>query len=124
MLGKLLEKFWNRRKDRRRISLRLEVRTTDPEGEPYDVMSEDVSDRGVRLRFEETGLSRVVGHRDEVPLEICLQDKMPPVKAQAQLVWAYNTTSGGSVSGWRFVHFKGNARRRLRNYLDQFEAQK
>ena len=123
MFGKIFEKFWNRRKEIRRIILKLEVNITDLEGEPYKLISEDVSDWGIRLHFEETRISRIVGHREEVPLEIYLQDGISPVEVQANLLWVYDDIGGGSVSGWRFVHFKGNSHRQLMNYLDHCEAQ-
>ncbi len=122
MLSKLMKKIWNRRKDKRRMILSLPVRAIDAEGNSHEVISDDLSDRGVRIRVNEDHLKSIVGHREEIPLEIVLKEDVPPLKAQAELMWAYNTPQGGSVSGWRFVHFKGNARRRLRSYLDEFET--
>ena len=119
MLKSLLWRFLNRRRDSRRVVLHLAVRTTDPEGQPCEVVTEDVSDRGVRLRFDERDLATFVGHRQNVPFELCLEEGLPPVRAEAQLVWTYTAANGGTVCGWQFVHFKGNARRRLRHYLDQ-----
>ena len=122
MLKKILRSLLNRRKDSRRVVLQVPVKAADPQGNTHEVVSEDVSDRGIRLRCEGVRLGTLVGHREELPLEICLQNETPPVVAQAKLVWVYDTAEGGSVSGWRFVHFHGNARRRLRNFLDRYEV--
>ena len=119
MIGNWLSRLRNRRKDKRRVTLNLVVRAIDSEGRPCRVVSEDVSDRGIRLHLTEMNLGSFVGQRELVFLEICLQDDAPPVKAQARLVWSYTTFAGGTVSGWQFAHFRGNARRRLRRYLDQ-----
>ena len=119
MIGNWLRRFRNRRKDTRRVTLNLAVCAIDSEGRPCRVVSEDVSDRGIRLHLKETNLASFIGQRELVFLEICLLDDAPPVKAQARLVWSYTTFAGGTVSGWQFVHFRGNARRRLRRYLDQ-----
>ncbi|MDP6039292.1 MAG: PilZ domain-containing protein [Candidatus Latescibacteria bacterium] len=119
MVGRVLRKLWNRRKDNQRVSLEVVVNTTDPDGHEHQLMSEDMSASGVRLRFEKVGLARILGHREEIPLEISLANE-DTIVTQAQLVWAYNTAQGGSVSGWRFVDLAGSARRRL---LDFFDAQ-
>ena len=122
MLEKFLRRIWNRRQDNQRLTLHVPVRTVDPDGNTHEVISEDVSFSGVRLRFEKIGLAMVLGHREEVPLEICLDHDGDAVLAQAQLVWAYNTAQGGSVSGWRFVRFEGNSRARLQHFLEHYGA--
>ena len=117
MFEKFLRKIWNRRSPSVRVPLRISVKTQDPDGNFHEVVSEDISDSGVRLRFEKVGLAMVLGHREEVPLELCLEDDDTPIHALAQLVWAYNTAQGGSISGWRFVNLEGGSERRLQNYL-------
>lgn len=117
MLGKIFRKLWNRRSDNQRISLEVVVNTTDPDGHEHQLISEDVSGSGVRLHFEKVGLAHILGHREEIPLEILLTGQ-DSIVTQAQLVWAYNTAQGGSVSGWRFVEFSRNSRRRLLDFLD------
>ena len=119
MFGGLLRRLWNRRKDTRRLVTKLVVRGVDSEGEPFECVSEDVSDSGIRLRFDTQSPSQLLGHQEGVPLEIDIREELPPVKVQAQLVWAYDASDGGAMSGWRFVRFKGSARRRLRHYLDR-----
>ena len=119
MFGGLLRRLWNRRKDRRRLVTKLVVRGVDSEGEPFECVSEDVSDNRIRLRFDTQSPSQLLGHQEGVPLEIDIKEELPPVKVQAQLVWAYAASDGGTMSGWRFVRFKGSARRRLRHYLDR-----
>lgn len=117
MFEKLLRKVWNRRSPSVRVPLRITVKTQDPVGNFHEVVSEDISDSGVRLRFEKVGLAMVLGHREEVPLELCLENEATPIHALAQLVWAYNTAQGGSISGWRFVNLEGGAERRLQSFL-------
>ena len=125
MLEKLLNIFRNRRKGTGRVELQLQVKTTDSDGNLCDLVSEDVSDRGIKLRIEQRRLGEVLGHREEVALEIGLPDEATPIVAQAQLVWAFNSQEGvGGTSGWRFVHFRGNARRRLRHFLEPHIAEK
>ena len=122
MWEKWLRKILNRRQGNRRIPLQVPVFTTDPDGKEHEVVSEDVSDSGVRLRFQKIGLTNVLGHREEVPLKIRLSQNEDPVITHAQLVWAYNTVQGGSVSGWRFVTFDGNSEQRLGDFLSQYEG--
>lgn len=117
MFEKIIRKVWNRRTTAKRVVLHITVKTQDPDGNWHEVVSEDVSESGVRLRFEKVGLAKVLGHREEVPLELFISDEDTPLKAQAQLVWAYNTAQGGSISGWRFVNFDGNSERQLQNFV-------
>lgn len=117
MLEKLFRKIWNRRGAATRVQLHITVKTEDPEGQLHEVVSEDISDSGVRLRFEKVGLAKVLGHREEVPLQLFIGDDESPIEALAQLVWAYNTVQGGSISGWRFVNFSGGSARRLQSFL-------
>ena len=77
---------------------------------------------GIRLVFNESGLAQFAGHREEVPLEICLSNGSPPVNANARLKWAYTTSEGNTVSGWQFVHVPGDAHRRLEAFLSQHES--
>lgn len=116
MVGKVLSKLWNRRKSSDRVTCEVVVWATDPDGVGHEVVSEDISSTGVRLKFEKVGLARVLGHREEVPLEINLPDD-GSFSTQGQLVWAYNTSQGGSISGWRFVDMGGNSRKRLSEFL-------
>jgi c-di-GMP-binding flagellar brake protein YcgR len=118
MFEKFLRKVWNRRNTATRVSLHITVKTQDPDGNLHEMISEDISDSGVRLRFEKVGLATVLGHREEVPLQLCLENEEIPIEALAQLVWAYNTSQGGSISGWRFVNFNSGAERRLHSFLD------
>lgn len=120
MLARWLGKVWNRRQDNRRVSLHIPVVASDPKGNRHEGLSEDVSASGVRLRFEKVGLAQVMGHREDVPMEIRISQDADPIQAQAQLIWAYNTAKGGSVSGWRFVQFQGNCQTRLRAFLSEY----
>ncbi|MCZ6631769.1 MAG: PilZ domain-containing protein [bacterium] len=125
MLEKLWNRFRNRRKDGGRVMLHLQVKTADPDGNLCHMVSEDISDRGIRLRIEQRRWGEVLGHREEVALEIGLPEEKAPIVAQAQLMWAFNSQEGvGGTSGWRFVHFRGNARRRLRHFLEPHIAEK
>lgn len=117
MFEKLFRKVMNRRKTSDRVKLVVTVKTQDPEGNLHEVVSEDISDSGVRLRFEKVGLATILGHREEVPLQLFLNAEDQPVQANAQLVWAYNTVQGGSISGWRFVNFEGGSLRRLQDFI-------
>ena len=117
MLGKLIRRWWNRRKINDRIPFQVVVKATDPEGVGHEVVSEDISSTGVRLRFEKVGLARILGHREEIPLEICLSDTHT-FSTQGQLVWSYNASQGGSISGWRFVDLGGTSRRLLAEFIE------
>lgn len=119
MFGWLLSRFWNRRKDRNRQALQLEVQAGVEGGRVVALVSEDLSDRGIRLRSNGTPLSSLLGSGHDVPLEIHIEDDLPPVKVKARLAWSTMTRQGSSVSGWQFMNFHGNARRRLRHYLDR-----
>ncbi|MDA0709074.1 MAG: PilZ domain-containing protein [bacterium] len=122
MFEKLIRKVWNRRSPSLRLPLNVSVKTQDPEGNMHEVVSEDISDSGVRLRFEKVGLTKVMGHREEVPLQLCLEEDEKPIETLGQLVWAYNTAHGGSISGWRFVNFDSSSARRLQKFLNAQEG--
>lgn len=122
MFGNLLGKLWNRRNDRRRLALSLTIRATGAAGRLFEGVSEDISDSGVRLRSAEQSPAQLLGHQDLVEMEIDPQEGALPVKVKAELIWAYPASQGGTMSGWHFAHFRGNARRRLRAYLDACEA--
>lgn len=122
MFGNLLRKLWNRRKDRRRLALSLTIRATGAGGRPFEAISEDISDSGVRLRSAGQSAAQLLGHQDLVEMEVNLKEGALPVKVQARLIWAYSASQGGAMSGWCFAHFRGNARRRLRAYLDACET--
>jgi hypothetical protein len=83
------------------------------------MLSEDLSDRGVRLRSESSIIEGIVGAGSDVPLEVRLEEDLPPVKVKAKMMWSYVAAEGANVSGWQFINFHGNARRRLRHYLDR-----
>ena len=119
MLFRLIRKFLNRRKSTRRFPLALRVVTTDPGGDSLEVMSEDISERGIRLRFVDKGIGDFLGHRDQIPMEIHLEDEVPPLKLHATLVWAYLPAGGGIVSGWEYLDLKGRSLRRFRNFVDR-----
>ena len=123
MLRDLLRRFWNRRRDRRRLALSLPVRSAGGSGDPLTGISEDVSDNGIRLRSEALGPRQLREQYDASEVAVELEKGAAPIRARAKLVWAYSDGSGGSVSGWHFVSFKGNARRRLRHFLDRCEAE-
>lgn len=122
MFWRLLRRFWNRRKEPKRIAIKLLVRAEDANGKRRELWSENVSDSGIRLRLNGSTLAQFVGHREAVPLEVCLEEDADPVRVHARLVWAYNTSDGGTVSGWQFGHFEGDARRRLDRHLDRAAA--
>ena len=98
------------------------MRTTSATGDDLEVMSEDVSERGIRLRFEDYGIADILGHRDELPMEIFLEAEVPPVKVQAKLMWAFAPSGGGAVSGWEFLELKGRSLRRFRSYIDRSDG--
>ena len=116
----LLRNLWNRRRDRR-VVRRLPVRMADVEENMWELLSENLSVGGIRLRSDEVNIARLVAHRERVPLEIQLQEETAPVCVRPELLWTYPTASGGMMSGWRFARYEGNARRTLRSYLDQHE---
>jgi len=123
MLWELLRRFWNRRRDRRRLALSLVVRSSGESGDLLTGVSEDISDSGIRLRSETLAPGQLMDQYREAEVAVELEEGAAPVKARAQLLWAYADGSGGSVSGWHFVRFRGNARRRLRRFLDRCEAE-
>jgi hypothetical protein len=113
----LLRRIWNRRRSRRRVQASLPVRTLDADGAPIELESEDIGDTGIRVRVFETGLAALMGHREEMPLEIELWDGTPAVRVEARLVWAYKSAAGATVSGWHFTEFHGDARRAIGEFL-------
>ena len=119
MFRNLLGKLWNRRKEQDRISLKLPVKSVDAEGTEHDLRSEDVSESSVRLWFEQANLGSFVGHREEIPLEIFLSQNGDAVRVYARLIWAYNTSSVATMSGWKFGQFEDDGLVKLRNHLDE-----
>ena len=111
--------FGDPRKDSKRIPIELVVRTVDTEGQTREGRSEDLSHKGIRLVFNGSSMAQLMGHREEVPLEICLENGSPSVSASAGLKWAYSTSEGSTVSGWQFVHVPVDGRRRLEAFLAQ-----
>ena len=121
MLRHIFGKLWNRRKKQDRITLELAVKSVDSEGNQHELRSEDVSESGVRLRFKQANLGSFIGHREEVPLEILIEQDGDSVHVRAQLIWAYDTSNGGTLSGWQFRHFEDDGLNKLRNLLDANE---
>ena len=87
------------------------------------MMSEDISETGIRLHFQQWTIADFLGQREEIPLEVFMEPEVPPVKLQARLVWAFNAGQGGSVSGWQFLEFKGRSLRRFRNFIGRKEEE-
>lgn len=119
MFNRLIRKFLNRRHDASRHPLSLKVKTTSAVGDELEVMSEDVSERGIRLRFDDYGIADILGNRDELPMEIFLEAEVAPVNVQAKLIWAFAPSDGGAVSGWEFIELKGRSLRRFRTFIDR-----
>ena len=95
----MVRKILNRRETSSRYPVNLKVKTTSARGDDLEIVSEDVSERGVRLRFENLGLADVLGNQDELPMEIFLEEKVPPVNVLARLIWALTPANGGVVGG-------------------------
>lgn len=87
------------------------------------MMSEDISETGIRLHFQQWTIADFLGQREEIPLEVFMEPEVPPVKLQARLVWAFKAGQGGSVSGWQFLEFKGRSLRRFRNFIGRKEEE-
>ena len=119
MINRLIRKILNRRQDKSRHTLNLKVKTTSAGGDDLEVVSEDVSERGIRIRFEDYGIADILGNRDELPMEIFLEAEVAPVSVQARLIWAFAPSDGGAVSGWEFLELKGRSLRRFRTYIDR-----
>ena len=115
----MVRKILNRRETSSRYPVNLKVKTTSARGDDLEIVSEDVSERGVRLRFENLGLADVLGNQDELPMEIFLEEKVPPVNVLARLTWALTPANGGVVSGWKFLDLKGRSLRRFRTFIDR-----
>ncbi|HCK09900.1 MAG TPA: hypothetical protein DHW45_08490 [Candidatus Latescibacteria bacterium] len=107
MINRLVRKILNRRQTSSRYPVNLKVKTTIASGDDLEIVSEDLSERGVRLRFESHGLAYVLGNQDELPMEIFPEEKVPSVNVQARLIWAFTPVNGGAVSGWEFLDLKG-----------------
>ncbi len=121
VLSRIYRKLANRRKESDRVPLALKVQTTDSGGEAVEMMSEDISETGIRLHFQQWTIADFLG-QEEIPLEVFMEPEVPPVKLQARLVWAFNAGNGGSVSGWQFLEFKGRSLRRFRNFIGRKEG--
>ena len=122
MLSRIYRKLANRRKESDRVPLSLRVQTMNTDGQAVEMMSEDISETGIRLHFQEWTIADFLGQREEIPLEVFMEPEVPPVKLQARLVWAFNAGPGGSVSGWQFLEFKGRSLRRFRNFIGRKEG--
>ncbi len=119
MFNRLIRKLLNRRLDKYRYPLNLKVKTTSAVGDDLEVVSEDVSERGIRIRFQDYDLDDILGNRDELPMEIFLETEVAPVSVQARLIWAFTPSDGGAVSGWEFLELKGRSLRRFRTFMDR-----
>ncbi len=119
MLRNLLRKIKNRRKEHTRVDLKLPVKTADLDGRAFELESENISDSGIRVRSAVPNLAEFVGHREQVPLDIHLGETGEVARIQARLVWAYHTSEGGTVSGWQFGQFEGDAERMLLDCLNR-----
>ncbi len=117
MFNRLIRRLLNRRQASSRFPLCLRVKTTSATGDDLEITSEDVSESGIRLRFESYGIADILGHRDELPMEIFLEAEVAPVNVQGKLIWAFAPAGGGAVSGWEFVELKGRSLRRFRTYI-------
>ena len=119
MFNRLIRKLLNRRLDKSRYPLNLKVKTTSAAGDDLEVVSEDVSERGIRIRFQDYGLADILGNRDELPMEIFLEAEVAAVNVQARLIWAFAPSGGGAVSRWEFLELKGRSLRRFRTFMDR-----
>lgn len=119
LINRLIRKLLNRRQDKARYPLNLKVMTTSAVGDNLEVVSEDVSERGIRIRFQEYHLADILGNRDELPMEIFLEAEVAPVSVHARLMWAFAPPDGGAVSGWEFLELKGRSLRRFRTFMDR-----
>jgi hypothetical protein len=122
LFNRLIRKLLNRRQASSRYPVSLKVRTTSATGDDLEAMSEDVSERGIRLRFEDYGIADILGHREEITMEIFLEAEVPPVNVQAKLMWAFAPSGGGAVSGWEFLELKGRSLRRFRTFIDRSDG--
>lgn len=123
MINRLIRKVLNRRQDASRLELSLKVKTVSASGDELEVQSKDVSEKGIRLRFDEYSIADILGNRDELPMEIFLEKEVAPVSVQAKLIWAFAPSGGGAVSGWEFMELKGRSLRRFRNFVARTNGQ-
>ena len=91
LFNRLIRKLLNRRQASSRYPASLKVRTTSATGDDLEVMSEDVSERGIRLRFEDYGIADILGHREEITMEIFLEAEVPPRKRAGQVDVGFRT---------------------------------
>lgn len=119
MLRKWLGRIWNQREASTRVPTALVVETFDCDGQPHRGETEDVSHTGIRVRCDHADIAGVIGHRELVPQQIQLDPEGPPVAVQSRLVWAYNTSDGGTVCGWQFLHYEEDAHDRLRDFVER-----
>ncbi len=122
MIRKWLGRIWNQREASARVPTALVVETFDCDGQPHSGESEDVSETGVRLHFDHADIAGLIGHRELVPQQIRLDPEGSPVVVQSRLVWAYNTSDGGTVSGWQFLHYEEDAHDRLREFVERSDS--
>lgn len=123
MINRLVRKLLNRRQSSSRYPLALKVRTASAAGPAVEVLSEDVSEQGIRLRFDGHGIAEILGHQDELAMDIFLEEEVPPVSVHARLIWAFAPSGGGAVSGWEFVELKGRSLRRFRTFIARSQGQ-
>ena len=46
----------------------------------------------------------------------------PGTTTTEYLVWAYNTSQGGTVCGWQFLHYEEDAHDRLRAFVEKADS--
>ena len=115
-MNSVLQQTENRRKERR-LPVSLPVKMPDAEGRMWSLRTEDLSAEGVRIRSDRENIAELAAHREEVPIEIQLQDDATPTSVWAELRWTYPIWAGGTMSGWRFTRYGGDARERIRRCI-------
>ena len=115
-MNSVLQQTENRRKERR-LPVSLPVKMPDAEGRMWSLRTEDLSADGVRIRSDRENVAQLAAHRQEVRIEIQLLDDATPASVWAELRWTYPIWAGGTMSGWRFTRYGGDARERIRRCI-------
>lgn len=119
MLSRFFRKLVNRRKEADRYPLILRAQTTDASGQMLEVQSEDISEKGIRLKFDTLTIADLLGQLEEISVEVFFEEEVTPVKVQAKLVWALTANDGRCVSGWEFLDLRRRSLRRFRMFIDR-----
>ena len=101
------------REERHRVHLRIQVKT--PDGQEKQFFTEDLSEGGFRAAVPIHALSGEV--RDDLELDIVLEEEQPPARVAARPTWTKSMPDGSQQSGWQIARYVEQAHERISAFL-------